>query len=401
MNADRTSQETPRTRFWLLLAAITVILVGWALHATAAFMVPVTFSLFLAFLVAPLDRHVTDRVPSKFSWFGHVAAMGTILAFLLVLVGMIWIAAQQLVERFPSSSVSGSLLPQFGQEFRSLLGSSAAEATATATPASAEVNPEGSAADLHSQTFLDIYDQLGQPFSSGSVVEELGSWASGIATKILSAASAMLFATVLVIFLTFIMLIEAPRWGQKIGSVLNCSAHNTTMEAVATISGLLRRYLMARTILGVITAALYASWLWFFGVDLLVVWGLLAFVLNYVPTLGSLIAAALPVLYAVVQKDAGTVIIVAAGILVIEQVMGNYVDPRVQGRQVSLSSLVVISLLVWGWIWGIAGAILAVPLTIAMMIICTHVESLRPFALMLSNASDLKELDRQIARPDR
>ena len=167
-------------------------------------------------------------------------------------------------------------------------------------------------------------------------------------------------------------------------------------SSIGIIAVRLRRYLLARAILGLITALLYAAWLWIFSVDLLVVWALLAFLLNFIPTLGSLIAGALPVLYAFVQKDAGTALAVGAGIFVIEQVMGNYVDPRVQGRQVSLSSLVVlITLLVWGWMWGVAGAILAVPITIAAMIICAHIPRLRPFALMLSNAADMEGLDRQ------
>ena len=106
-------------------------------------------------------------------------------------------------------------------------------------------------------------------------------------------------------------------------------------------------------------------------------------------------------IYAFVQKDLGTTLAVGAGIFVIEQVMGNYVDPRVQGRQVSLSSLVIlIALLVWGWVWGIAGAILAVPITMAAMIICAHVQPLRPFALMLSNSTDMDALDRQVSSSD-
>lgn len=401
MKTPRTSRQASRASFRPPLVVIAVILVGWALHVTAAFMVPVAFSFLLALLVAPLDRRVAERMPPRFTWVGHVAAMGAILVFLLVLVGMIWMAAQQLVERFPSPGAGGSLLPQFGQEFRSILGNSPADASATAMSASAAQEPGRSSAGSHPQDLQDLYDRIVQILSKGAAVEELGSWASGIATKILGAASATLVATLLVIFLTLIMLVEAPEWRRKIDSVLHASTRNAAVDAIAVISALLRRYLIARTILGVITAALYVGWLWFLGVDLLVVWGLLAFALNYVPTLGSIIAGVPPILYAVVQKDPGTAVVVAAGILVIEQVMGNYVDPRVQGRQVSLSSLVVlISLLLWGWIWGIAGAILAVPLTITVMVVCLHVEHLRPLALMLSNLGDLEELDQQVTHPD-
>ena len=390
--------DTPpdRARLWLIVA-ITVILGGWALHATGAFMVPVVFSVFLALLVAQLDRRVVERVPEKFHWLGHVAAMGAILAALLIFVGLIWIAAQQVVERFPFSGDSGSLLPQFGQEFRGASGG-AAETAATPT-AGGTGNPDvaGSAPDGQASALGGLFDRFGQAFSGagGSLAERLGDWASGFATQILSAAGTTLFATVLVFFLTLLMLIEGPKWRQKVVNVLDPSAGREAMDATGTIASLLRRYLLARTILGVITAVLYVTWLWLFGVDLLVVWALLAFLLNYVPTLGSLIAGVLPVIYAFVQKDFGTAVAVGAGIFVIEQVMGNYVDPRVQGRQVSLSPLVVlITLLVWGWIWGVAGAILAVPITIAAMIVCAHIRPLRPFALMLSNATDMEGLDR-------
>ena len=405
MNSD-TSPD--RTRLWLIVA-ITVILAGWALQATGVFMVPVVFSVFLALLVAPLDRRVVERVPEKLHWLGHAAARRAILVALLIFVGLIWIAAQQVIERFPFSGGSGSLLPQFGQEFRGGGGGSAAAGAAGAgatTPSGSAgtSGTAGSAADGQASGLGGILGRLSQVFSDagGSLAERLGDWASGFATQILSAAGTTLFATVLVFFLTLLMLIEGPKWRQKVYNVLDTSAGREAMDATGIIAGKLRRYLLARTILGVITVVLYVAWFWIFDVDLLVVWALLAFLLNFIPTLGSLIAGVLPVIYAFVQKDFGTAVTVGAGIFVIEQVMGNYVDPRVQGRQVSLSSLVVlITLLVWGWIWGVAGAILAVPITIAAMIVCAHVRPLRPFALMLSNATDMEGLDRQAGRANR
>ncbi|MFC0199366.1 AI-2E family transporter [Paracoccus rhizosphaerae] len=384
---DQTNPQRTRHSLLLLLGTITVILTGWALHATAAFMVPVVFSVFLALLVAPLDRMVSERVPDKVSWLGHLAAIGAVVVALLVFAAMIWVAAQQVVERFPDSSGSGGLLPQFGQEIRDPAGGSTSGAGAT-----------GSDRATPSYGMMEGLREL-LPDAGSTVVENLGSWASGIAMQILRAASSALFATVLVIFLTLIMLIEAPKWQKKVAAVSDGGTRQDVHESTAVIASLLRRYLLARTILGVLTAILYVAWLWIFGIDLLVVWALLTVLLNYIPTLGSLISGVLPVLYALVQKDPGTAVMVGAGIFAIEQVMGNYVDPRVQGRQVSLSSLVVlITLLVWGWIWGIAGAVLAVPVTIATMIICAHIESLRPFALMLSNETDMEGLDRRASQ---
>ena len=402
MQEDGPSGQRRQTRLWLL-TTITVILTGWALRATGPFMVPVIFSIFLALLVMPLDQYVAAKAPPKFRWLGHVAAMGAILAALLVFVGLIWVAAQQVVEQFNLPGGSAPLLPQFGDGMSGGEGGSARNETvgsaAGIAPGAADI-PDGAGppSEETASAFRALVDRYGRVFSGagGLLAGHIGDWASNIATQILSAAGATLSAVVLVFFLTLIMLLEGPAWREKLGSVLDASARGKAMDSLSLIGDRLRRYLLARTILGVMTAFLYGAWLWIFDLNLLVVWVLLAFLLNFIPTFGSLIAGILPVIYAFLQKDVGAAVAIAAGIFVIEQVMGNYVDPRVQGRQVSLSSLVVlIALLVWGWIWGIAGAILAVPITISAMIICAHIGPLRPFALMLSNVSDMKGLDRQ------
>ncbi len=397
-------EKNGRTRLWLLVT-VTVILVGWALQATGAFMLPLVFSIFLALIVAPLDRRIAKTVPEKLEWLGHVAAMGAILVALLIFLGMIWIAAQQVIERFPMPENNASLLPQFGETAPRGINPATTDQTAGSSASNAE-NATNSGSATGQQTSSGeqssgsggLFSRFGELYSGagGSLAERVRDWAAGFAGQVLSMAGALLSATVLVVFLTLIMLIEGPTWKRKIANVLEESARQKAMASVDTTAGRLRRYLLTRTILGVITAILYVTWLWLFGVDLLIVWALLTFALNYIPTVGSLISGGLAVLYAFVQKDFGTAMIVGIGILLIEQVMGNYIDPRVQGRQVSLSSLVVlITLMVWGWIWGIAGAILAVPITIAAMIVCAHIPPLRPFALMLSNAGDMEGLDRQ------
>ncbi|MDX5414211.1 MAG: AI-2E family transporter, partial [Rhodobacterales bacterium] len=121
-------------------------------------------------------------------------------------------------------------------------------------------------------------------------------------------------------------------WRLKVGAIMDSSAREKTLDSISIIADRLRRYLLARVVLGIITAARYAGWVWIFGIDLLVVWALIVFLLGFIPTFGSLIAGILPVIYAFVQKDFTTAMGAGIGLLVIEQVMGNYVDPRVQGR---------------------------------------------------------------------
>ena len=375
-----------------LLGIITLILTGWALRATGSVMVPIVFSVILALLIAPIDRWVSDRMPSQVNWLGHVAAMGVILLVLLAVVGAMWLAAQQIIARFPASSGEGASWPQLGAGW--LPGAEVSSADASA-------GQHGN--DGQSSTATGSAVDLRQYFAMAgeALIGRLGEWASGLAAQILGMAGATLSAIVLIFFLTLIMMIEAVNWRQKVVAVLDVSARQEALDAIGVIAHRLRQYLLARAILGAITAALYVGWLWIFGVDLLIVWAVIVFLLGFIPTFGSLISGALPVIYAVVQKDFATAMGAGVGVLVIEQVMGNFIDPRVQGRQLSLSTLVVlITLLVWAWIWGVAGAVLAVPITIAAMIISAHIPRLRPFALFLSDATDFDGLDRQVRDTD-
>jgi predicted PurR-regulated permease PerM len=106
------------------------------------------------------------------------------------------------------------------------------------------------------------------------------------------------------------------------------------------------------------------------GLDFPLLWGLLAFVLNYIPTFGSFIAAIPPIALALVQYGIGKAVIVLIGYLLVNVVMGNIVEPRVMGHSMGLSPLVVfVSLLAWGWVLGGVGMFMAVPLTMALKII--------------------------------
>jgi AI-2 transport protein TqsA len=383
--APRSDADRPTARL-VLLSVIAVVLVGWALHMTASVVIPVVFSVFLALLVGPVDRWVADRVSDGFKWLGHLAAMTAILLAVAVFVGSLWIAAQQVVSRFPAASEDiGRLLGQDGN------ASDAGAGGATATSAPSPQDGGGFVSDLSEMV----------SGAGGALGETLIGWASGFAGTVVSSTGTTVAAAVLVLFLTLLMLIEAPRWRQKLSSVQSRGAERDTFQALGVIAARLRGYVIARAFLGLATGALYAAWLWLFGVDLLIVWALLTFVLNFVPTIGSLISGILPVVYAFVQKDFGTAAMAGVGILVIEQVMGNFVDPRVQGKRVALSPLVVlVVLLLWGWIWGIAGAVLAVPVTVAIVIVCAHVPALRPLALLLSSERDMEGLDR-MTRSDR
>jgi AI-2 transport protein TqsA len=224
--------------------------------------------------------------------------------------------------------------------------------------------------------------------------------AGGAAAAVLNSALAVLGGLVLVLFLTLLILGESGDWRRKTVSALPWPDDWRLAESADVIAQKMRAYLLIQAGLGLVSAVLYAVWLGFWGIGLLVVWPLLIFVLNFIPTIGSLIGGTLPVAYALLTRDLQTAIFVGAGILVIENVMGNIVGPRVQGQNVALSPLVVlVALAFWGWAWGIAGALLAVPVTVALVVLGAHVPVLRPWALMLSNRTGWAGLD-QATRPE-
>ena len=130
-------------------------------------------------------------------------------------------------------------------------------------------------------------------------------------------------------------------------------------------------------------------WLWLLGVDYPILWSLLAFLLNYVPNIGSIIAAVPAVLLALVQLGPGSALWAAAGYLATNVVFGNILEPRFMGRGVGLSPLVVfLSLIFWGWVLGPVGMFLSVPLTITAKIALAASDDTRWAAVLLGTGEE-------------
>ncbi|MFZ3581501.1 AI-2E family transporter [Loktanella sp. DJP18] len=366
-----------------LLFIIAVVLIGAALHAMTAVAVPVVLAFFVALIAAPLDSGIRAHVPKGFGWLGQVGAVLAVLAFLGVFAGAIGLAgtqAAQVLDDLPTGVVSAIADAATGdaEDSASRAGAALQETTATQE-----------AGDETGQTIFGI------PFSR--IANLIGGQAVGVMANIakLVAASTgtLISGLILVVLLMAIMLAERERWQRLLADRLTDSVEGEVEAALAQIAHKLRIFLVTRLALGMVTAAFYGAWLWLFDVDLLLVWMLLAVLLNFIPTIGSIIAGSLPVLYAMVTKDMGTVAIIALGLFVLEQILGNVVDPLVQGKQVAVSPVIVlIGLLVWGWIWGITGTLLATPMTIVVLVVCAHIPATRTFALMLSDMDDMDKL---------
>ena len=204
----------------------------------------------------------------------------------------------------------------------------------------------------------------------------------GLVRLTLSNASGILATGLLVLLAVMFILAEAPSLHTKLRL-----AFNPSPDAEARISRLLKRlsrYMSIKTLTSLGTGALIWGWLAFLGVDFAPLWGVLAFLLNFIPTVGSIVAAVPPVLLALVQLGLPEAGLTAIGFVAVNIGIGNFVEPRVMGRGLGISTLAVfISLLFWGWIFGLVGMFLAVPLTAALIAALDASPQTRPLAIML------------------
>ena len=146
-------------------------------------------------------------------------------------------------------------------------------------------------------------------------------------------------------------------------------------------------YLDIKTIISLGTGILAAVILSLFGVDFALFWGILTFLLNFIPAVGSIIATIPPIIVTFLQFEE-LYMPASVGVLLIgvQTIMGNVVEPKVMGDRLGINPLVVIlALIFWGWLWGPVGMILSVPIVAAIMIVCTHFDALRPIAIMLAD----------------
>ncbi|MCG8556891.1 MAG: AI-2E family transporter, partial [Proteobacteria bacterium] len=174
--------------------------------------------------------------------------------------------------------------------------------------------------------------------------------------------SNVLFVTLMVGF----MLFEAITLRSKVERALPTSSR---FEGLAKTATEVNTYLLVKTGASSVTGLLAFAWTAAWGLDLPIMWGLLAFLLNYIPSIGSFVAAVPPVLLGVLQHGPGTALAVALGYVGINTAIGGMLEPRVLGHAMGLSPLVVLlSVLFWGWLLGPVGALLSVPLTMVVKI---------------------------------
>lgn len=207
-----------------------------------------------------------------------------------------------------------------------------------------------------------------------------------------------LLTNTFMIILTFVfILFEAAGFPDKLRAM--AGKRDADLEEYAEIIKGVNRYMALKTLTSLMTGVLVTVTLKIIGVDFAVMWGLVAFLLNFIPTIGSIIAAVPAVLLALVQIGTGAAAATVAGYLVINMVIGNVVEPKIMGSGIGLSPLVIfVSMAFWGWVLGPVGMLLSVPLTMTLKIVLAGNENTRRLALLLGSNNEARAALREQSR---
>ena len=209
----------------------------------------------------------------------------------------------------------------------------------------------------------------------------------GFASGAVGRIAQLLSMTFLVFLIMAFMLSEATVFPDKFRSLSRSSDEQD--DRLEKIVSEVKTYLVIKTVISLATGVILGLWAYFWGLDFPVLLGLAAFLLNYIPTVGSMIAAIPAVLLSIILYGSiGHALIVMSGYVVVNTVFGNILEPNLMGRRLGLSTLVVmLSLLFWGWAWGPLGALLSVPLTVMVKIWLENTADLRWLAILLDKSA--------------
>ncbi len=227
-------------------------------------------------------------------------------------------------------------------------------------------------------------------------IERLGdaAWMMSFVADLFRELTTLVSNALLVILLVVFMLFEINPLMEKLRVLLG--GPHANLEQFADVAAQLQRYLVVKTYLSVITGTLSGICLAIVGVDFALLWGVLIFLLNYIPSIGAAIALAPPVLVALLTLGPGAALAALISCLIVNFIVGNVFEPRLMGVALGLSTVVVVlSMLFWGWVWGPLGAIFAVPVTMLIRSALAVTEDSRWLAVLLSSTEWVEKKRRE------
>jgi len=329
------------TQVLLVLASLTVVIAG--LKAASSIVVPLLMAIFLAIISAAMLQWLQRR---GLPLWAAMTLVLLLLASTLVTLGSL-IAAS--INQFSSA------LPRYEAQLNSLI-------------TQATIWLGGLGIKLPAGGVAELFDPAG---------------AAKLLGRLLSGFGGLLANSMLIILTVLFLMVESTSLPEKLRSI--SQNPDKTLGDLAAFMKSVNHYLVIKAVMSLITGLAIALYLTILGVDFAIVWGSLAFFMNFVPYIGSIIAAIPAVTLTLLDAGPVVALSVAAGFVVVNVIVGNVLEPRYMGKGLGLSTLVVfLSLLFWGWVFGPVGMFLSTPLTMIVKIALENDPRSRWISVLLS-----------------
>ncbi len=331
----------------VFLGLITIFALIAVLKLASSVMMPIVFSILVTFTLSPIVDTLTKiKVPRN----------GAIILAVLIVFGIAY-----LVGLFFMSSINSFIeeAPKYYNRFESIL-----------TQISATLNQNFS---------MDL------PVNPMAEIDYTATFMNSL-TPITQNVMDFFSAIVIIVLSMIFLLIEAPFLPVTISKAFPRRTGKRIIIIIRHTTRQIGRYLSIKFFVSAITGVLVWFCLQVIGMDFALIWGVMAFILNFIPNIGSFILMAVTILMGFIQffPQPGPIIFVFISMILIQVVVGNFFDPRLQGRRLNLSPVIILfSLFLWGWIWGPVGMFIAVPITTVLKIVFENIPGLKPIAVLM------------------
>jgi predicted PurR-regulated permease PerM len=327
----------------IFLGILVLVAVGVVLKYAGTVILPLIIAWLLSYLIGPAVNYMTQRkVPTTLA----------VAIILILLLGVLYLSGTFLYARI---SAFATAYPKYYVRMNELI------------------------ATLTTQLNLGF-----DPLAGINWGQSVGRFLMTLSGSVFAFASKL----VLVVVFLFFILLGKPFFKYKILKSFDQERANQLSEITFSITTQIRHYLSLQFLISSVTGVLVWLALELIGVDFAITWGALAFFLNFIPTVGSIAASIPPILLALVQfyPSIWPAVATLISLLTIQLSIGNGIAPKILGDQLNLSPVVILlSLMFWGWLWGIVGALLSVPVTAALKIVCENIETLQPISVMMGS----------------
>ena len=328
---------------------------------SGAVTIRILMSFFIFLLVLPL---VTALEKAKFpSWLATIIAVLVIIVVVLFFVWFVFFSVDMLIQKVPSYA--------------------------------SRINDLDVILKNMARRWVDIPD--GESFLSFLKIDWVGSIIMPTLRSVSSSAIGILSNVLIIILMTVFLLGERHMVIPKMMNFISARDEDKISIIWDRIVKQVSRYISIKVFISIVTGGIFYVIAIIIGLDFALLWGVMAVVLNFIPTIGSIIITALMILMAVIQfaPAIGPILFVAIGTILTQNIIGNFLDPRLSGNSLNLSPFVILAALgIFGYVWGVVGMFLAVPLLSVLQIICANIDAARPLAMLISSGRSYRKNQR-------